>query len=319
MLTPVAIRGKLTRRHDLCNNANLINSILLSPSSTMSTTTRPTGNRTNPSPHTASVVAENDALRSSYVQGLVQAAAPAPTHPSRDEDPIPKVIVQFWHDLTDIPNDVRACLHSWRTLHSHGFTSALFDDALAKHFISLHFSRRYLRAFNLCYHPAMRCDYFRLCYILINGGFYLDADEVYQGVDCRPFFCDNHLKIKPLCYDTASGHMIRPDLFTQPRQPPETWIFYFNNNPLIAPAGHPIIRSALARATRILLNCTDRPEIQSTTGPGNLTASLVRHAITSRLSGPNSDFLILHNWDTISISPWPLSYRDDDRNWRLLK
>jgi hypothetical protein len=46
---------------------------------------------------------------------------------------------------------------------------------------------------------------------------------------------------------------------------------------------------------------------------------LVRHSITSKLNGSTRDFLILPNWEATSISPWPLSYRNDERNWRLWK
>ena len=119
---------------------------------------------------------------------------------------------------------------------------------------------RYLQAFDLCYHPAMRCDYFRLCYILVNGGFYVDADEVYQGTECGRLFCDNRLKVQPLCYDKISDNMISPDLFIGKCKSSGNWIFYINNNPIISPAHHPIIHLALERATHILLNSSERPE-----------------------------------------------------------
>jgi len=96
------------------------------------------------------------------------------------------------------------------------------------------------------------------------------------------------------------------------------WIFYVNNNPLIAPASHPIVNLALDRSTRILLSQGgERLDIQATTGPGNLTASLVRHSIASETAGRARDFLLLTNWEAMSISRWPLSYRGDERNWRL--
>jgi len=112
--------------------------------------------------------------------------------------------------------------------------------------------------------------------------------------------------------------MIKPDNFIKKQEYSDDWTFYVNNNPLIAPAYHPVIQLALDRATDILLSCLkERLEIQSTTGPGNLTASLVRHSITSKNKGRTPDFSILPDWESTSISPWPLSYRDDERNWRL--
>jgi hypothetical protein len=165
----------------------------------------------------------------------------------------------------------------------------------------------------------MRSDYFRLCYIFRLGGFYVDADEVYGGRDLPSWFRDHRLKVQPLCYDTLSGAMVPADVFRQRQNGSSSWIFYVNNNPLIAPAFHPVIRLALRRATGLLLGDGDqRFDIQSTTGPGNLTRNLVRHAFTVEPTAPDDrDFVLLTDWDAFSTSRWPLSYRDDERNWRL--
>ena len=126
------------------------------------------------------------------------------------------------------------------------------------------------------------------------------------------------MALQPLCYDTGTGTMIKPDVFIKKCGFSPDWIFYVNNNPLIAPAYHPVIGLALDRATHILLSCKEeRLEIQSTTGPGNLTASLVRHSIASKINGTARDFLIFPDWEATSINPWQLSYRNDERNWRL--
>ena len=57
------------------------------------------------------------------------------------------------------------------------------------------------------------------------------------------------------------------------------------------------------------------PEIQSTTGPGNLTRSIFdlakEHGETERA------LLVLRDWEDVATSKWPLSYRRDARNWRL--
>jgi mannosyltransferase OCH1-like enzyme len=261
--------------------------------------------------------AENDRYRSSYVRSLVQTTQSLPEPPLGSKNTIPKVIVQFWDNLGRIPKDVQECLDTWEPLAAHGFARLIFDDRKARSFIFTQFGSTHVAAFDRCYHPAMRCDYFRLCYILSSGGFYVDADEMYQGMDLKHLFDDNRLKLQPLCYDTETGEMIKNNVFMKDRQYSPNWIFYFANTPIIAPAGHPIIRLALERATGILINSSERLEIQSTTGPGNLTASLVRHAIYQELSGEAQDFLILSDWESTSIICWPLSYRNDARNWRL--
>lgn len=261
-------------------------------------------------------IAEDDDLRSNHIRELVHETIPIVNSSSATK--IPKVIVQFWHNLNNIPEDVQECLDSWEPLIKKDFKRVLFDNNNAKEFISNEFGDTYVKAFERCHHPAMRSDYFRLCYILANGGFYVDADEIYQRTNFNHYFQDNKLKIQPLCYDTATGTMIRPEVFTKKGKYSENWIFYVNNNPLIAPAFHPVIRLALNRSTRILLDSIEKNlEIQSTTGPGNLSASVVRHSITSKAKTGQCDFMIIPDWERISLSQWPLSYRNDKRNWRL--
>lgn len=265
----------------------------------------------------AAQVSEDDGFRSSFIREMVQAN---PKADSLDRRPtVPWVIVQFWHDSSAVPADVRDCLESWAPLERQGFKRRLFDDITAGRFISRYFGRSHAAAFNRCRHPAMRCDYFRLCYILRFGGFYVDADDVYQGGDCEALLLDNRLKVHPLCYDTSTASMVDSEVFLMGGACSEDWIYYVNNNPQIAPASHPVVRLALSRATRILLSSrkVEPQDIQSTTGPGNLTASLVRHAISARNRGQRKDFCLLTDWDDVSVSRWPLSYRNDHRNWRL--
>lgn len=261
-------------------------------------------------------IEEDDNLRSECIRKLVQ--RPVSSKKRNSVIDIPKVIIQFWHDLDDVPVDVQECLDSWRSLIQQGFKRVIFDDRSARNFIHERFDAKHVAAFDLCSHPAMRCDYFRLCYLLKLGGFYVDADEVYQGKGLQPCFNDDRLKVQPLCYDLFSGKMIQKCFYINLNAYSPTWIFYVNNNPIITPPNHPIIQLALKRATLILLNSPEkRSDIQSTTGPGNLSASLVRHWNCLESERDNKDFDFLYDWDSFSISKWPLSYRNDKRNWRI--
>jgi len=262
--------------------------------------------------------AERDRQRSEFIRRLVQRRVARCTIDNRYGHLVPRTIVQFWHDLRQLPQDVEECVASWTRWETTGFTHCLFDKHAAKAFIGGSFGARHEKAFERCYHPAMEADYFRLCYLLVKGGFYVDADDVCVGTDIGWLFDDGRLKLQPLCYDIASGLMVQPSVFLCADAYDPGWIFYFNNNPLVASPGHPIIERALSQATSLLELASDDSllEIQTATGPGNLTKSVFDLGPTIA-GGLEFNLFILRDWDSVAVSRWPLSYRRDSRNWRL--
>jgi mannosyltransferase OCH1-like enzyme len=163
----------------------------------------------------------------------------------------------------------------------------------------------------------MRSDYLRICFVLAEGGLYVDADDVLVGDGWKDIFLDCTLKIQPLCYDVGAGGMVSTSDLQQTDLPTDGRIFYVNNNPIAAPAGHPVLRRALERATRRLLGHEPSPEIQSTTGPGNLTAVLAAHA-REQVGQRAMDFMLLFDWEETAEPCWDLAYREDSRNWRKM-
>jgi hypothetical protein len=125
------------------------------------------------------------------------------------------------------------------------------------------------------------------------------------------------LKLQPFCYDIATAQMVPPSVFVNPGANQLSWIFYFNTTPLIAVRNHPIIERALLNATTSLEQESKGglPEVQATTGPGNLTRSVFE--VVTNESRPEEVLLVVHDWEKTSTSKWPLSYRSDKRNWRL--
>jgi len=215
-----------------------------------------------------------------------------------------------------VPDDVRACLDSWDRLGEDGFELRMFSDTSASAYIAERYSARERNAFARCRHPAMRSDYLRMCFVLAEGGLYIDADDVLLGDGWKTIFRNGLLKVNPLCYDIPARGMVPAAEIWRADLPTEGRIFYVNNDPIAAPAGHPVIRRALGRATDKLLGANSRPEIQATTGPGNLTSALAKHARDLMLVGAPPDFELLCNWDAIAETRWQLSYRGDARNWR---
>jgi len=84
-------------------------------------------------------------------------------------------------------------------------------------------------------------------------------------------------------------------------------------------AGNPIeeVHRALAQATLSLEKDVTNglPEIQSTTGPGNLTKSIF-DAVNEN-SELEQTLLVLCDWENTAKNRWELSSRHDPRNWRL--
>ncbi|MEI9990583.1 MAG: glycosyltransferase [Rhizomicrobium sp.] len=261
---------------------------------------------------------EHHQQRSEFIRRLVQRRFEQPLADDRLQNSIPKTIVQYWHDLNQLPRDVEDCIGTWSRWNTRGFEHRIFDERAAQDFISESLGTRYRCAFERCYHPAMQADYFRLCYLLVEGGCYVDADDVCISTEISWLFEDGRLKLQPLCYDVASGAMVKPSVFLCVDAYDPSWIFYFNNNPLIARPRHPIIERALSQATALLdlANDGELPEIQATTGPGLLSKSIFGLGM-DRESNITNDVVILRDWEVVALSRWPLSYRDDARNWRL--
>ncbi|WP_071883367.1 glycosyltransferase family 32 protein [Pluralibacter gergoviae] len=255
--------------------------------------------------------------RSEFIRKIIQQPVEDVFHHPMCSCTIPKKIIQFWDLPNNIPDDVRHCMKSWSVLESFGYEYFLYDLVSAKKFIKYNLGKAYSEAFAKCTHPAMQSDYFRLCYISVNGGLYVDTDDVYLGSEINGFFMDDKLKIQPLCYDISTDSMISPEIFTEENTYEESWIFYFNNNPLIAPPHHIIIDKALEQST-YLLNKSSRTltDIQSTTGPGNLSKSIFSCREEIDLS---SQITVVSNWQDIAETKWDLEYRADSRNWRLMK
>lgn len=264
---------------------------------------------------------EDGRLCSAFIRDLIldQVGRPSSQESCGTSEPttIPRTLVRYWHDLDELPDDVGVCLSSWDRLQVEGVKLQMFNDATAASYIESRYGDPERAAFGRCRHPAMRSDYFRMCFVLAEGGAYVDADDVLvEGDGWRKLFLGSRLKVQPLCYDIPvrgmlpASHIWRKDLSTEGR------IFYVNNNPLVAPVGHPVLRRALSRATDRLLGNNPAPEIQSTTGPGNLTVSLAAHARELKLAGALPDFELLQEWSVIGETRWNLSYREDARNWR---
>lgn len=260
---------------------------------------------------------DDDRLRSTFIRELVLRQSATDDAVDREaQSRVPRTLVRYWHDLAELPEDVRGCLDSWEGLRDEGFEIRTYDDGSARAYVAENFGPLELKAFGRCRHPAMRSDYFRMCFLAKEGGMYVDADDVLVGDGWRSLFRDGRMRLQPLCYDIPASAMVSPGDFRRPDVAGDGRIFYVNNDPLVAPPGHPLMALALARSTERLLGPEQLPVIQATTGPGNMTIALALHANALEEIGKPPDFELLRNWDDIAEMRWNLSYRNDERNWR---
>jgi mannosyltransferase OCH1-like enzyme len=92
---------------------------------------------------------------------------------------IPPMVIQYWDQ--NPPGEVRELLErNTKLCRSKHVAYCLFDDLSAKEFIADNFSSDVSYAYDLSPHPAMKSDLFRLCFLLLKGGFYLDADMAFR-------------------------------------------------------------------------------------------------------------------------------------------
>ncbi|MFK7857130.1 MAG: glycosyltransferase family 32 protein [Granulosicoccus sp.] len=82
-------------------------------------------------------------------------------------------LIQFWDK--DIPDVVAELVQGVASVNSE-LDYQLFDDQSAAEFIRVHFGSDTLKLYRNCAIPAMRADLFRYCFLVKEGGFYIDAD-----------------------------------------------------------------------------------------------------------------------------------------------
>ena len=157
---------------------------------------------------------------------------------------IPRTIVQFWNS-PDPPDDIAGLMESWLA-HNDDFGYVKFDEAAAELFLETRHPPAVLQAFRRALQPAMKADLFRLAYLSIHGGIYVDADD-----RC-------HATLLPLLSPGATLVLYREDLGT------------LGNNFIAAVPGHSVIETALSQAVSAI-NRGDDELLWLATGPGLLT------------------------------------------------
>lgn len=220
----------------------------------------------------------------------------------RSHEFVPRRILQFW-DQKAIPPDVQNCMTSWRSIPN--FEYVLFDEEQAREFMRAEYDVRHVNAYDLCNHPAMKADLFRLAYLYRHGGVYIDADDIYAGSNLEQLFREDGL-FKVRC---ASFRRT-------PSEPPVT---VYNNNPIFCTPKDEIVRMALERATMILLSMGKKEfyNVLVITGPVNLSIAAYMVALDCIARNDEFRFCPILGWDNIAHKSRNLDFQKTERNWRV--
>ena len=84
-------------------------------------------------------------------------------------------LVQFWN-AEQPPTDVQAVMASWSRFNPT-WTHTVFNESKVRTLLGDQLGSRATDAFDLCHHPAMMADFFRIALLCAKGGLYVDADE----------------------------------------------------------------------------------------------------------------------------------------------
>lgn len=199
----------------------------------------------------------HEGVESGWLSTLAQEALDPPNQ-SVLPSAIPKRISQYWH--SDIlPADVASSIEKVKN-NNPDFEMALTHDESARAFLHTHFGQDMVALFDVCFHPAMRSDLWRMCDMYVHGGVYVDVDISMHA---------------PLAHIT--GHASY-----------ECFLMYAVGNPwcienglIISRKKHPVIEAIIHALCESLTLYKNNPNsfenIWVNTGPGTTTIGAIKY------------------------------------------
>lgn len=213
-------------------------------------------------------------------------------------DSIPRKIAQFW-DREPMPADIAAMSESWK-INNPGYEYRRFSDGTAREFLITHFNEKASAAFDRAYEPAKKADLFRLAYLYIEGGYYVDIDDLCVA----PIDLISNSKSKLLLYQEDMGSI--------------------GNNFIGAAPGDERILVAFWQAAESILR-GDREMLWLSTGPGLMTriaAKFIAEYSANCESGQTvcmGDIAILDRVELLKIAKLhcSASYKNARQSWGI--
>ena len=207
---------------------------------------------------------------------------------SCNESPIPPVIYQYW-DKTIVPSEISQICQSWKSIP--GFSYALYNRFSALELLRQELGADWAYALQRAKSSAEQADFFRLCILVLKGGFYADCDDRYLG-----HIEDLRASVKTLTF------FVEPYGFTA-------------NNFIVAPKGHPLLLKMALLAKQSLLSRDDDNAWQKT-GPG-LVSRVIYQFLSASPGRADAHIQLvsrryLHKFVQFHV---PLPYKKTNMHW----
>ena len=211
---------------------------------------------------------------------------------------IPATLIQFWDKPTP-PPDVENAITTWRNSNPD-YQHILFSDETARDFIIQSYGEEVAKLFDYCYHPAMRSDFFRLAFLAVRGGIYVDADEICSGS------VSAFLRRYPKCeiYLIAAS---RKDLYL------------FNGFVACPPLNRFVLTAfrSVVQVVRVAKENSSRPNIWETTGPGQISRAVAEIVMSDPSAADHVCMIAEAEYGDISKTAWMAYKGTVDGNWRV--
>lgn len=91
--------------------------------------------------------------------------------------PAHRNVMLYWDDEDIVPKEIAGIVEEWRRICS-GWNIKLFGMESARDFLRDNFGKDISQLFLTCALPAMRSDFFRVCWAFSRGGIYCDLRHV---------------------------------------------------------------------------------------------------------------------------------------------
>lgn len=197
--------------------------------------------------------------------------------------------MQYW-DADTPPVDISMVMQTWESAKYCDYI--LFNRTTAIHFLKKHLDSTWKRAFLMARSPMDESDFFRLCFLMLNGGLYADSDDrLISDID--------------ELLNRSSGLTVTLERYGK-----------VGSNIIIAPAKHPAIVWAAVSAKTSLLQ-RDNDSTWSKAGPGLLTRSIAKYIQRNHdaKTRPNLSIIQRYKFGEFIQFHTPLPYKRSKQHW----